>query len=90
MTLLAHWRSWLALVTPALLTAIPLMGEPDMQAAMWTLYTITRESVQYTVHLYTYRVFHNNRPKIMAYCSKIKSPGDFLRLLGAYQMWSIW
>ena len=28
--------------------------------------------------------------KIMAYCSKIKSPGDFLRLLGAYQMWSIW
>ena len=28
--------------------------------------------------------------KIMAYCSKIKSPGDFLRLLGACQMWSIW
>ena len=23
--------------------------------------------------------------KIMAYCSKIKSPGEFLRLLGAYQ-----
>ena len=37
-----------------------------------------------------YRVFHNNRHKIMAYCSKIKSPSDFLRLLGAYQMWSIW
>ena len=36
-----------------------------------------------------YRVFHNNRPKIMAYCSKVKSPGDFLRLMGAYQMWSI-
>ena len=27
--------------------------------------------------------------KIMAHCSKIKSPCDFLRLLGAYQMWSI-
>ena len=45
MSLLAHWRSWLALVTPLLLTFIPLMGDPDMSAAMWTLYTITCESV---------------------------------------------
>ena len=27
-----------------------------------------------------YRVFHNNLPKIMIQCSKIKSPGDFLGL----------
>ena len=36
-----------------------------------------------------YRVFHNNLPKIMAYYSKIKSPGDFLGLWAANQIWSI-
>ena len=41
----AHWRSWLAVVTPLILTAIPLMGEPAMSVAMWTLYTITCESM---------------------------------------------
>ena len=44
MSLPAHWRSWLAVVTPLILTAIPLMGDPAMSAAMWTLYTITCES----------------------------------------------
>ena len=36
--------------------------------------------------LRTYRVFHNNRPKIIAYCSKIKSPGDFLGLWASHQI----
>ena len=37
-----------------------------------------------------YRVFHNNRPKITAYCSYNKSLRDSQRLLGAHQMGSIW
>ena len=37
-----------------------------------------------------YRVFHNNRPKIIAYCSKIKSPGDFLGLWASHHIWSVW
>ena len=37
----------------------------------------------------SYRVFHNNLPKIFAYCSKIKCPGDSLDLLAAHQIWSI-
>ena len=45
MCALAHWRSLLAVVTPLILTAIPLMGDPAMSAAMWTLYTITCESM---------------------------------------------
>ena len=39
----------------------------------------------------TYRVIHNIRPKVKAYCSLNKSQGDFQSLLGAHQhqMWSI-
>ena len=37
-----------------------------------------------------YRVFRNNHLKIVAYCSKIKGPGDSLGLLAAHQIWSVW
>ena len=49
------------------------------------------EVVTYFVYLkyVSYRVFHNNLPKIFAYCSKIKCPGDSLDLLAAHQIWSI-
>ena len=45
-----------------------------------------------TCIMYTYRVLHNNwvENNWVENCSKIKSTGDSLRLLGAYQMWSIW
>ena len=36
-----------------------------------------------------YRVIHNIRPKVKAYCSLNKSLRDFQSLLGAHQMWSI-
>ena len=41
MSPLTHWRAWLALIIPILLLPIPLMGDPNMSAAMWTLYTIS-------------------------------------------------
>ncbi len=40
-------------------------------------------NVIFNLHVYT--VFHNNLPKIIAYCSKIKCPGDSLDLLPAQQ-----
>ena len=36
-----------------------------------------------------YRVFHNDGPKVFAYCSKNMITSDILSLLGAHQMWSI-
>ena len=38
----------------------------------------------------TYRVVINEWPKVWLYCDLTLSPGDFLSLLGAHQMWSIW
>ena len=32
----------------------------------------------------TYRVFYSNRPKVMDYCSKISSSGDFLEQVKFY------
>ena len=37
-----------------------------------------------------YRVVINERHNVLHYCDPILSPGDFLSLLGAYQIWSIW
>ena len=36
-----------------------------------------------------YRVVINERHNVLHYCDPILSPGDFLSLLGAYQIWSI-
>ena len=37
-------------------------------------------------HKFFYRVFHNDSPKVFAYCSKNMITSDILRLLGAHQM----
>ena len=37
----------------------------------------------------SYRVVINERHNVLHYCDPILSPGDFLSLLGAYQVWSI-
>ena len=37
-----------------------------------------------------YRVVINERHNVLHYCDPILSPGYFLSLLGAYQIWSIW
>ena len=38
----------------------------------------------------TYRVVINKRYKVKLHCDFILSPGDFLSLLEAHQVWSIW
>ena len=38
---------------------------------------------------FKYRVIINERHNVLHYCDPILSPGDFLSLLGAYQIWSI-
>ena len=41
------------------------------------------------LHFTNYRVFHNDSPKVFAYCSKSMITSDILSLLGAHQIWSI-
>ena len=38
---------------------------------------------------FIYRVVINERHNVLHYCDPILSPGDFLSLLGSYQIWSI-
>ena len=47
---------------------------PFEKVSVDSIYTLPNDKILYILH----------------YCSKMKSPGDFLRLLGPYQMWSIW
>ena len=42
-----------------------------------------------STNVYLYRVVINERYKVSLYCDFILSPGDFLSLLGAHQVWSI-
>ena len=61
---------------------------------IWDFY-LAHLSANYTAYvanlLLHYRVFHNNRSKIIAYCYKIKGPGpgNSLGLLAAHQIWSV-
>ena len=50
-----------------------------MTSLAWASYRIYR----------IYRVVINERYKVTLHCDFILSPGDFLSLLGAHQMWSI-
>ena len=42
------------------------------------------------MYICTNKVLGNCGPKVCAYCSKNMSSSDFLSILGAHQMWSIW
>ena len=55
-------------------------------AVLLLCYLLRSVKVDISVFNFLYRVIHNIRPKVKAYCSLNKSQGDFQSLLGAHQM----
>ena len=63
---------------------LQMIGSAGAPSSSWT------EKHDHRCRLLTYRVVINERHKVHLYCDFILNPGDFLGLLGAHQMWSIW
>ena len=61
----------------------PKKREKKTQIKMKSLFSFT---LFHSFFVKLYRVFHNNRPKITAYCSKDMSMRDFQSLLGAHHL----